>query len=176
MRTTIFTVLVVLLLSAALAVAQSPISGAGTANQVAKFTAAHTIGNSAISEVSGSVGIGTTAPGFTLDVNGGINSAMGFSLGGHPFAFGSYQLLNTFLGFAGNSTVTGEENIGIGPEALEESTSGSGNLAMGFTTLYNDTDGVNNLALGTAALYWNQHGGSNVVRSGAIQATSPLAP
>jgi hypothetical protein len=42
--------------------------GSGTTNTVAKFTDSSTIGNSAISETGGNVGIGTTAPLFPLHI------------------------------------------------------------------------------------------------------------
>src|SRR5580658_1220256 len=43
---------------------------------------------------------------------GGSVTATGFEIGGSPlaFAFGSYQLENAFLGFAGNSAITGFGN------------------------------------------------------------------
>jgi hypothetical protein len=46
--------------------------GTATANEVAKFTAACAIEPSAIFETGGNVGIGTTAPTATLDVNGNV--------------------------------------------------------------------------------------------------------
>lgn len=55
--------------------AVGPISGTGTANQVAKFTGTNSIGNSAITETGGNVGIGTTAPGQKLDVSGSIRAS-----------------------------------------------------------------------------------------------------
>ena len=48
------------------------IGGSGTANSIPKFTAATTIGNSAISEVGGNVGIGTTAPDSPLSIAQGV--------------------------------------------------------------------------------------------------------
>jgi len=46
------------------------IGGSGTANFIPKFTAATILGNSAISEVGGNVGIGTSSPDQQLTVNG----------------------------------------------------------------------------------------------------------
>lgn len=51
------------------------IGGSGTANYVPKFTASTTLGNSAIYESSGNVGIGTTSPGAKLDVAGSVSVA-----------------------------------------------------------------------------------------------------
>ena len=64
------------------------INGSGTVNTVPKFvTNPTTIGDSAITEVAGKVGIGTTTPGQKLTVNGTIESA----LGGFKFPDGSVQ-------------------------------------------------------------------------------------
>jgi len=46
------------------------IGGSGTANYLSKFTAAGTLGNSAVFESGSNVGIGTTAPTRKLDING----------------------------------------------------------------------------------------------------------
>src|SRR5580692_10285411 len=50
--------------------AQNVTTTGGTANSVPKFSGSTTIVNSAITESSGNVGIGTTSPGALLDVNG----------------------------------------------------------------------------------------------------------
>ena len=47
------------------------ISGTGTANRLAKFTGPNSFGNSTITEVSGRVGIGTTAPQQPLEIASG---------------------------------------------------------------------------------------------------------
>ncbi len=47
-------------------------SGPGTANFIPKYTGATTLGNSAIFESGGSVGIGTTDPGASLDLKGNM--------------------------------------------------------------------------------------------------------
>ena len=61
-------------------------SGAGTQNQIAKWTDnAGTLGDSGITETAGgNVGIGTTTPGQLLQVNSaaGTNAALAFSIGG----------------------------------------------------------------------------------------------
>jgi len=51
------------------------ISGSGTANYIAKFTSANTLGNSAIYESAGNVGIGTLTPGEKLHVVGNVKLA-----------------------------------------------------------------------------------------------------
>lgn len=48
------------------------IAGSGTANYIPKFTDANTVGDSAIYESDGNVGIGTDSPGAKLEVNGDL--------------------------------------------------------------------------------------------------------
>jgi len=57
------------------------ISGSGTANYIAKFTGSDTLGDSAIYEEAGNVGIGTASPGARLEVNGQVKVT-----GGSPAA------------------------------------------------------------------------------------------
>src|SRR5262249_37291399 len=53
------------------------INGSGTVNSIPKFCGATTLEDSAISETStGNIGIGTSTPGATLEVNGTIKSPM----------------------------------------------------------------------------------------------------
>jgi hypothetical protein len=58
-------------------VAGGGIGGSGLANYVPKFTDDTTLGNSAIYDSGGSVGIGTVSPGATLDVAGNIRFGSG---------------------------------------------------------------------------------------------------
>ena len=102
------------------------------------------------------VGIGTTTPGFPLDVNGvvnangAVNTSTGFDIGGTPFAFGSYANENAFLGFAGsNSNLnTGIQNAASGWQALYANSSGSYNTASGSEALLSNSTGSNNTAIG----------------------------
>ena len=90
----------------------------GTANYLPLWTGLNTIQNSAVYQSGSNIGIGTTSPAATLDVNGKINAATGFNLGGTLFAFGSSANSNVFLGFAGNGTMTGGANTATGSGAL----------------------------------------------------------
>src|SRR5208337_1172989 len=49
---------------------------------------------------------------------GTISAMTGFNLGGYSFAFGSYLNGNAFLGFAGNTTMTGSSNTAVGYQSL----------------------------------------------------------
>jgi hypothetical protein len=53
------------------------------------------------------IGIGTSTPHATLDVNGAVNATTNFNLGGNPFAFGSSANQNAFLG---NDCVWNDQN------------------------------------------------------------------
>jgi hypothetical protein len=127
---------------------------------------------------AGKVGIGTSVPAATLDVNGAVNAATTFNLGGGPFAFGSVANHNAFLGFAGNSTTTGGSfntatgagalltttgsfNTANGVQALYLDTTGDVNSAYGAYALGSNTAGSDNAAVGIAALYSNTTGGQN---------------
>ena len=93
-------------------------------------------------------------------------SGSSFWIGSTPFAFGSYVYLNAFLGFAGNSTMTGSVNTASGPYALSSNTTGSNNTASGYGALLSNTTGSNNTASGSQALYCNS--GSNNTASGSL--------
>jgi hypothetical protein len=89
---------------------------------------------------------------------GTVNAASAFTLGGSTFAFSPNG--NVFLGFAGNPSITGSANTGIGSGALAGNTAGGGNTATGEAALFHTT-GSNNTATGAGALASNGAGVNN---------------
>jgi hypothetical protein len=84
------------------------------------------------------VGIGTTSPGYELDVNGDINVASGqrYRIGGTSMMVGNTTYNNYFFGNAGNLTMTGGYNTASGYYALHANTTGSQNTATGSWAFY----------------------------------------
>ncbi len=138
------------------------VSQTKTEDYVAKFiNTKGGVGNSQIYDTGTDVGVGTTTPGAKLDVNGTINAATGYNLGGTAFAYGSYTNGNAFSGFAGNSTMTGTANVAFGASALIANTSGDYNTAIGDSALQDNTAGHSTAAVGLLSLYQNTTGSYN---------------
>jgi hypothetical protein len=91
----------------------------------------------------------------------GVVSGSGFQIGSSLFAFGSYANGNAFLGFAGNTTTTGIDNVAVGVGALYSNTTASYNTASGVLALSSNTTGSNNAASGSLALVSNTTGSNN---------------
>ncbi len=85
----------------------------------------------------------------------GAMTGSSFQIGSNLFDYGSYANRNAFLGFAGNSTMTGLDNTGSGYEALFSNTTGNGNTASGLSALALNTASGGNTAVGAAALQNN---------------------
>ncbi|HVI08066.1 MAG TPA: hypothetical protein VND65_07195 [Candidatus Binatia bacterium] len=83
----------------------------------------------------------------------GMVSGAGFQIASNLFDYGSYTNANSFLGFSGNVTLTGQANVGIGQAALQQLTSGGANTAAGVSALGLNTSGSYNVAIGQGALY-----------------------
>ena len=69
---------------------------------------------------------------------------------------------NFFVGSAGNSTTSGQQNVAVGANTLPAITSGSDNTAIGEFTMISDTTGSQNTAYGEGALYNNVSGSGNI--------------
>jgi hypothetical protein len=141
-----FAIFAAVLLGCTFMASAQDITGSGTNGYILKFNGATTATNSRIFQDGNGVGVNTRAPRATLDVNGSVNAATGFNLGGTPFAFGSATNYNAFLGFAGNSTTNN---------------TATQNTAVGVASFYSNTTGVANTAIGSYALYYNTTGGGN---------------
>jgi len=92
----------------------------------------------------------------------GVLSGSGFQIGSNLFDFGSFASANAFLGFAGNTTMTGTFNTAVGSDALLFNTTGGGNTAVGTEALGSNTTGLQNTAVGTEALFNNTTGRDNI--------------
>ena len=100
---------------------------------------------------------------------GNVSVTTGFQLQGYPFDYGSPFVGNgagnSLLGFAGNQTMTGGQNVGVGWAALFDNTTGEENTAIGLEALYSNTFGAQNTAVGESALFSNSLG-STALSSG----------
>ena len=85
----------------------------------------------------------------------GMVTGSAYQIGSNLFAFGSHANGNAFLGFAGNTTMTGTDNTATGLDALYSNTSGILNTATGLGALHSNTTGYSNTAIGLDALYSN---------------------
>ena len=138
-----------------------PLIKGGTTDYIPLWKSDTTLTSSKLFQsTAGDIGVGTTTPAATLDVNGAVNAATSYNLGENAFAFGSFTEGNAFLGFAGNSTMTGIDNTASGFEALHSNTSGYLNTVSGYGALYNNTTGYHNTVMGSA-LYSNTTGYAN---------------
>lgn len=97
------------------------------------------------------VGVGTNAPTATLDVNGGINTPIGYRIGGAPVLnVGNVGGENTFVGVgAGAENATGFENTFVGSGSGNLNTSGQNNTFIGSPNGTSNTTGYGNTFLGS---------------------------
>ena len=159
-----------------------PGTGSGTITGVTAGTAltgGGTTGNVTLNLDTSKVPLLNAANTFTGNqtVNGnvsatGVVTGSSFQIGSNLFAFGTYHIQNAFLGFAGNSTMTGGDNTATGPDALASNTSGSFNDASGWGALFANTTGVQNTATEAAALQANTTGGENTATGGGALAVN----
>ena len=151
------------------------IGGDGTANYIPIWRTPNYLLSSVIYQASsGNIGIGTTAPATKLDVNGGINTAATYQIGGsNVVSIGSPGTGNLFLGrggfnttgisntFAGDqaglNTTTGSRNTFLGAVA-GSSTISDDNTFVGFEAGLSNTTGSQNIFIGTTAGIANQTG------------------
>ena len=144
-------------------------------------------GNTILTNIGDSVGIGTTTPNYKLTVAGDTNiddrwsTLPGYRINGVAAVTASTSLNNWF--FAGSapasftsaatynygignavlsSLTTGDNNVAIGRSSLNSITTGSSNIAFGSGAMQFNTTGFNNIAMGEATLQSNTVGWDNI--------------
>ena len=116
---------------------------------------------------SGNVGIGTASPNEQLEITGNFRLPATTATTGVIMSNGNRFIHNFgpgnfFAGKnAGNLSVTGGANTGVGVAALSSNTTGCCNTATGEDALKANTTGVHNTATGDGALEANTTGDSN---------------
>ena len=141
-------------------------------NKIQLYEAESTTAGIGIVDLDGGVklGIGTLTPNASLEVIGNISgSSTSTGSFGHIMQNGK-DLPPVFV--TGSSTYVGDgagivddgsanRNVGIGVDALNETTTGDDNTAVGFHALKRNTTGQNNTAIGKEAMTINTTGESN---------------
>jgi hypothetical protein len=108
---------------------------------------------------AGNVGIGTSAPGQKLDVNGGIRGS-GAITAGTQFNLDGFRILtgdgsNLFAGFStGGANTTGNQNVYVGASAGATNTTGCCNSFFGYSSGFWNG--------GTENSYFGSNSGENV--------------
>jgi Chaperone of endosialidase len=136
-----------------------------TTNRIPKWNGT-ALADGSVTDNGTNVGVGTSAPADKLHVVGNTRVDGGridFRNTGNSIRIGENAGLNdnlndnsnVFIGTdAGQATISGSGNIGIGQGSLE-STLSSGNVAIGYGAFNNNINGFNNVGLGTEAGYLN---------------------
>jgi len=142
------------------------IGGDGVKNYISIWVTPNYLVSSAIYQASGgSIGIGTTTPVAALDVNGGINSATTYGVGGSSVvSIGSPADQNLFLGVeagANNVAGRGQANTFTGAQAGLSNTTGTQNTFYGAFAGSSNTTGIQNTFFGEAAGLNNTTGAGN---------------
>ncbi|MEP7170861.1 MAG: hypothetical protein ABI855_15945, partial [Bacteroidota bacterium] len=126
-------------------------------------------GTSIYNTNTGNVGIGTTSPGYKLDVSGNINIINGNSrylIAGFP-VLSVKGTRNTFGGKNAGNSNTGLNNTAFGFRALFSNTTANSNTAIGSAALYNNVSCNAQTAVGDSALYTQSVNGSANTAVGA---------
>ncbi|MEK7621794.1 MAG: tail fiber domain-containing protein [Patescibacteria group bacterium] len=117
---------------------------------------------------NGHIGFGTASPNEQLEITGNLRlpattATAGIIRSGTDSLLHTYGTQNTFTGVgAGNFSLTGIQNSGIGYLSLSALTGGSSNVAIGSGALQSNTSGSSNVAIGTSALASNAIGSNNI--------------
>ncbi|OYV83483.1 MAG: hypothetical protein B7X04_04115 [Parcubacteria group bacterium 21-54-25] len=113
------------------------------------WTGANTVSGT----TSPTVGYITATSTNTSNFGGSINIATGnaYQYGGINILTAIPSIRDTFVGAAGNLTMTGADNVGVGANALQSNTTGYSNVAIGSQAL-SASNSLYNVAVGTDAL------------------------
>lgn len=133
------------------------LGGTGIANAAGSTL---TLGGATTISGGGTIGLG----GFTLTVPATGTAALlaidQTFTGINRFTLGT-DVTNLFLGGAGNTTLTGTENVGLGNTAGDSITTGFGNLCLAANAGTRITEGFNNVCIGKNSGSFITTGGSN---------------
>jgi hypothetical protein len=142
------------------------ILGSGIATRVAFWGSPTTLSHSSAlywDNMNSRLGIGTIDPAQQLTLTGNFempstsSASVGviYKTGGYRYIH-DYGTYNNFFGSgAGNFTMTGASNTGIGDEVLRLLTSGTGNTAVGDFAMPYTQSGGQNVGIGASALERN---------------------
>ncbi len=141
------------------------LGGDGSANYIPIWRTNSYLLSSVIYQTNGSIGIGTTAPQATLDVNGAINSQNTYAIGeNNVLSIGGEAFYgNLFVGpFAGSNDITeqGKWNTFLGNSSGLNTTTGTANTFTGYES------GVNNLTGAGNSFYGAFAGSANTMGTG----------
>ena len=163
----------------------SGISGSGTANRVAKFTAGATIGDSIITDTGTNVGIGTTTPGSLLSVHNGETY-----LGGAVLAAGNVKAAYfiatsstaSFFNFASSTSLSLSNLLnvsGLGTSTLSGGTTvatGGGSFGVGTTSPGSEVGIVGDTFQSSGGTTTQTIHSTSATQGGCIELESPSVP
>lgn len=146
-----------------------------SAGYITLATSSVSLTNSNIYQLGTYIGIGTTTPNNTIQVNNLVNfnnslqsTYLGY-LSGSQYATTSVNA-DTAIGYMALASSTASSTVGsfstrnvaIGTKALAQNTWGAYNVGLGWSALYSNTTGQQNMAIGQGALYYNTTGQQNI--------------
>jgi len=138
------------------------LGGDGVANYIPLWRTDSYLLSSILYQTNGTIGIGTTSPQATLDVNGNVNSGTTYGIRGNTVVnTGGATDQNLFLGIgSGGNNVAGQ---GKG-NTFTGSSAGARNSTASYNTFYGDEAGFSNTT-GTANSFIGALAGANTVNA-----------
>jgi hypothetical protein len=139
------------------------LGGDGTPNYIPLWRTADYLQNSLLYQSGGSIGLGTTNPQATLDVNGSMNVASYYAIGGSQTLASDPSNYNLFVGYeAGINNASGaQNNTFVGAAAGRSNTTGYYNSFCGSGSGIVNTSGYDDSFFGTSAGASNSTGNDN---------------